>query len=227
MEFFHSALEIVIGFILLFLATKLLGKEQISQISSFDFISAMVLGEIIGNALYDPEVGVWFMVMNMVIWVFLKLAFEKISLKFLTMRPILESKPNVVIRDGKIDINELKKSQLHLNQLLMMVREKSNCSLAEVDYAILETDGKLTVIKKPEFRNPTLKDLNLAPKPTSLPIPLIIDGIVLAENLHLAGVDDEWLHEHMRKLGHFNPQQIIYAEITEERELFIAEKVFL
>lgn len=224
MNLLHTSTKLTAGFILLILTTKIMGRQQLSQVSLFDFISAMVLGEIIGNALYDPDTGLGFVIVNLTLWTGLKLFIEWLTLKSTKIRTVLDGKPSILIRHGQIDIKELRKNHLNIHKLLLMIREWEIFSLAEVEYAIFETDGRLSVMKKPGFQTPTIQDLNL-PHPTNqLPATVIIDGEILQENLHLCGIEEQWLITELRKQGYYDPARIIYAEYLGNQQLFIMEE---
>lgn len=220
MSIFHVGLKLFLGYIFLYATTKLLGREQLSQVSLFDFISAIILGEIIGNALYDRNVSFWFVIANLVLWTIMKVITEIVELKTsVKIRAILDGKPSVLIRQGQIDMGQLRKNRLHIQQLMLMIREWGVFSLSQVEYAIMETDGRLTVIKKPEYQNPTYKDLNLPTPPTGLPFAVIIDGQILKHNLQLVNENELWLREELRKQGYPDISKIVYTEITEDHQV--------
>src|SRR5690625_2323522 len=168
--------DLIFGFFALFILTKILGKTQISQITAFDFISAIVLGELLGNALYDEKIGIPQIAFVVTIWGGLMYTTELITQKFKRSRHLLEGSPVIIIKNGKLVRDEMKKNKLDVNQLKHMLRSKDVFSLDEVEYAILETDGTISVLRKSEFQTPTRKDLKLAPEPVRLPITLINDG---------------------------------------------------
>ena len=164
MTFVYILVELSIGLIVLFAMTKLLGKTQISQITPFEFISALVLGELVGNAIYDKDVGIGQILFAVTVWGLLLLGIETMEMKFLKMRGLLEGNPSIVVRHGMIDKKELKKNKMSINQLQNMLRQKDVFSLREVEYAILESNGMVTVMKKPDYDVPLRTDLGLGGK---------------------------------------------------------------
>lgn len=221
MDYLQIGTKLVSGFILLFLSAKIMGRQQISQVSLFDFISAMVLGEIIGNALYDQNVSIFFVILNLALWAVMKRLVEIITLRSVRVRVWLTGKPAIVIRDGQIDVKEMRRHHIDLHQLLLMIRERQIFSLSEVQYAIFEHDGRLTVMKKPELQTPTLKDMKLPTTPAFLPFSVVIDGEILPGNLAMAGVDETWLREELRRQGYPNSKQVLYAEMVGEKQLYV------
>ncbi|MCK4261322.1 MAG: DUF421 domain-containing protein [Halanaerobiales bacterium] len=220
MNYLHTATKLILGYAFLFLSTKMIGKQQISQTSLFDFISAMVLGEIIGNALYNHQLSFWYVLMNLIIWVFLKYITEKIILKSVKLRSLLDGKPSILIHNGEIDQKQLKKNNLSIHQFSMMMRESGIFSINEVQYALLENNGQLSIMKKPEYQNPTIQDLNLPVKSQSLPIIMIADGEILKENLTTYKVNESWLKKELEKKG-YQIKEVIYAEMTEDQKITI------
>ncbi|OIJ12882.1 hypothetical protein BKP35_09960 [Anaerobacillus arseniciselenatis] len=220
-NFFHLSIELIAGFFALLLITKLLGKTKITQLTPFDFVSALVLGELIGNAIYNKDIGLRYVLYAIGLWGSFILLLEIVTQKYKKTRGILEGNPAVVIRNGKIDREQLKKNKLDLNQLQHLLRDKEVFSMREVEYAILEANGTVNVLRKPNYEKPTKGDLNLPPKKVHLPITLITDGEVLWDNLKEAGFDEEWLQLQLASHGIVKAEQVLFAEWLEGEPLFI------
>jgi len=221
LEFTHIFSELIIGYFLLLLLTKVLGKTQITQITTFDFVSVLVLGELVGNAMYDTETGIKEIMYSILIWGGLIYITEFITQKFRKTRQLLEGKPSIIINKGKIDFKELKKNHLDINQLQHLLRAKDVFSIAECAYAILETDGTISVLKKSAFVNPTKQDMNLSLETTSLPISVILDGEIIKENLPRIGWNEEQLMQELKKRDIQSPKDILYAEWQEGSPLYV------
>lgn len=220
MDFVRIATELFIGFVALFAITQLLGKTQITQITPFDFISALVLGELVGNALYDQEVGVDKIIFSLTLWGILIYVMETITQKWKGTRRILEGRPSIVIHKGTINTKELNKSKLDIYQLQHLLRSKGAFSMQEVEYAILETDGSVSVLKKQPYASPTNEDLNIAPAKTKLPVSIISDGEILYDNLQEFQLTEQWLLLELKKQGFHTPSDIVYAEWQEGEPIF-------
>lgn len=221
MAFVHIFTELVIGYIGLFIMAKILGRTQISQITPFDFISAVLLGELVGNALFDETVGVSKILFAIFIWGSLTYSTEIITQKSKRLRKVLEGEPSIVIRNGKIDYNQLKKNHLDLNQLQLLLRSKGIFSIRECEFAILETDGTISVLKKPIFENPTKEDLQMPVKAVHLPISLILDGELVRDNLQLVYLDEEKLLQKLKPFGVSQIKEVLYAEWKEGEPLHV------
>lgn len=212
MEYLHILSVLVVGYIFLFIMAKLLGKTQITQITPFDFISAIVLGELVGNALYDQETGIPEIFFAVTVWGTLIYATEIITQKYKRARKLLEGEPSIVIKKGKIIYEELKKNHLDINQLQHLLRSKDVFSIRECEYAILETDGTVSALKKPLFAAPTIQDFNLPINNAELPVTLILDGEVVWDNLKSINWDEKILKNEIIKLGASGVKDVLYAE---------------
>ncbi|MFS0865152.1 YetF domain-containing protein [Fredinandcohnia sp. 179-A 10B2 NHS] len=221
MDYFRIVLDLVCGLLGLLILTKILGKTQITQITPFDFISALVLGELVGNAVFDDKIGVLQILFAVTIWGVLIYIIEVITQKIAITRPYLEGKPAIIIHKGQIIKEKLKKNKLDINQLQHLLRSKNVFSIREVEYAILETDGSISVLKKSSYEQPTRQDYNMEEKKVRLPITLISDGQIINENLKESGFTEEWLISELRSKGVNSYKDLLIAEWLEEDGLYI------
>ncbi|AWD67719.1 MULTISPECIES: DUF421 domain-containing protein [Priestia] len=217
------AIELICGFLALFIMLKLLGKTQFAQITPFDFITTLVLGNIVGDAALEKGVELTEILYSVLIWGLLIYAVTKLSQTFTGFRGVLEGKPSMIIYKGKIHYKELKKNNLDLNQLQHLMRQQGYFSLYEAEYVILETNGEVSVAPKHEFGPPTKNDLNIPYSQTNLPIALIMDGKVVPGNLKEANVDEKWLKKQLaiKKIKEYS--EVFYAEWQQERGLEITK----
>lgn len=213
--------ETIFGIIALFLVTKILGKTQIAQLTPFDFIAAIVLGELVGNALFDKKAGLFDIGYVIVLWGGLLYIIEMITQKFKRSRFLLEGKPAIIIHKGELIYEEMRKNKIDIGELQHLLRVKDVFAIQEVEYAILETNGDVSVVKKAAFQNPTKKDLNVFPTEPQMAITLITDGEVLKDNLEEAGVTLEWLEDEIKRQKYRSIKDIFYAEWMKDTKLFI------
>ncbi|WP_449622515.1 DUF421 domain-containing protein [Robertmurraya sp. Marseille-Q9965] len=221
MEFVQIFSELIFGYIALFVLTKVMGKTQITQITPFDFISALILGELVGNAVYDKEITIFKVIFAVVVWGLLIFLTEVLTQKKKGLRKLLEGEPSIVIRKGKIDYKVLKKAHLDINQLQHLLRAKGIFSIRECQYAILETDGAISVLRKSSYSSPTLKDLNLPLSNVTLPVTLIMDGQVELDNLQMIDWDRDKLFNEIKKHGVLSEKEVLYAEWKEGEPLHV------
>ncbi|MCM3713689.1 DUF421 domain-containing protein [Halalkalibacter oceani] len=214
-NFLSLTAELFVGFFALLIMTKILGKNQITQLTPFDFISALVLGELVGNAIYDKDIGLQYVLYAIAVWGALIYFIEMLTQKFRASRSILEGSPSLIISNGKIQYNELKKNKLDLNQLHHLLREKGVFSVREVQFGILETNGSVNVMRKKKFDTPVNEDLGIPAKSVHLPIFLILDGEIVEESLTVLKKEPEWLIQELQQRGIPGPSSVLFAEWLE------------
>ena len=154
----------------------------------------------------------------------IQLTFSYLSMKSETARKVICGTPSVVIANGRIVEDELQRLRYNINDLLEQLREKDYPNINDVEYAILETSGKLSVIPKSQKRAITPADLEMETAYEGLPITLIADGVINYSNLKTAGLSKEWLLEELRKRGVHNPKEILFATLGSDGDLFIQGK---
>ncbi|PAV29169.1 hypothetical protein CIL05_12285 [Virgibacillus profundi] len=213
--------ETLFGFFTLFILTKILGKTQISQLTAFDFISALILGELVGNALFDEKAGIPEIAFVIILWGGLLYFTEIISQKFKGTRALLEGSPSIIIYNGKLIRDTMKKNKLDINQLQNLLRGKDVFSIQEVEYAVLETNGTVSVLKKSPFQTPNKSDMQIAPQHVALAITLINDGEIIYDNLIENNLTEEWLKDELRKQKYARIEDVFYAEYTKGKKLFV------
>lgn len=213
--------ETIFGFCALFLLTKILGKTQISQLTAFDFIAALVLGELVGNALFDEKAGLFEIGYTIFLWGSLLYIVEIITQKFKRTRFILEGKPSFIIHKGKLIYEEMRKNKIDIDELQHMLRAKDVFSIQEVEYAIIESNGEVSVLKKAAFQTPTKKDLNVMPTEPQIAMTVISDGEMIKDNLAEADLSEEWLIKELKRQKFNDVKDVFYAEWMEDKKLFI------
>ncbi|WP_284139392.1 DUF421 domain-containing protein [Virgibacillus sp. LDC-1] len=213
--------DTIFGFFALFVLTKILGKTQMSQLTAFDFISAVILGELVGNALFDKEAGILEIAFVIILWGGLLYGVEITTQRFKRTRYLLEGKPSLVIHKGNIIRKEMKKNKIDIGELQHLLRVKDVFSVQEVEYAILETNGQLSVLKKADYQSPNKKDLNVYPTEPFLPFTVVSDGEILMDNIIEAGLTEEWLHNEIKRQGYTSVKDIFYGEYVKGQKLFL------
>lgn len=221
MSIFNITSEIIVGFFLLFFIVKFVGRKIIKQISPFTFIAAIVLGELLGNGLYQDDVGLFYIVYTMALWSILLFTVEFLGQKFLAVRGFFEGKPSALIKNGVIDREELKKNRMNINQLQSLLRQSETFSIREVAYCYLEVDGSISIMKKSKYQKTTQEDFNFIPKPVYVPVTLIRDGQVLWDEIQDLGYDEDWLLEQLQTKGITNYEGIFIAEWLHGDGLFV------
>ena len=159
--YFNVLLELVIGYIALFIIVKFLGKTQLNQITPFDFISALVMGDLVGSAIFNQKVGILAILFAIAVWGALIFISEMLTQKSRWLRYVFEGRPSMIINNGNLDWKEMKKNKIDIDQLKQLLRFKDIFSIQDVDYAILENNGGISVLRKSDADQPTCKDLKI------------------------------------------------------------------
>ncbi|HLS22337.1 MAG TPA: DUF421 domain-containing protein [Pseudogracilibacillus sp.] len=213
--------ETLFGITALFILTKLLGKTQISQLTAFDFIAAIVLGELVGNALFDKEAGIKEIGFVILVWGVILYIIEMITQKFKGSRFLLEGKPALIIHKGELIYEEMRKNKIDINEVQQLLRGKDVFAIQEVEYAILETNGEISVLKKSQFDSPTREDMKIVPTKAEMAFTLINDGEIIHDNLEEIDRTETWLQNELRKQNFEKVEDVFYAEYTKDKPLFI------
>ncbi len=222
--FFHLTVELLLGFIGLLISVKIIGKRQVQQVSPFDFVSAVVLGELLGNAIYNMETTIFHVVYGIAVWTLLLLLIEIVVQKSRKARKIIEGSPKLVIKNGLIDYQVLKKEKLDFEELTSLLRGRNAFSIREIEYAIIEPNGIITVIKKPSYDSVIKSDLNISTQPPQITLPLILEGKVDFNNLLITGNDENWLQESLKQQNINKIEDVLYAEWNQNEGLYVQIK---
>jgi len=204
-------LRTIIAFALIMILARILGKHTITQLTYHDFVSSITLGAITANLAFNTGLKSWNLVASLLTFGVIAFIVALISLKSRKLRKWFSGKPTIVIENGKILEQNLKKLKFSLDTLNQELREKDVFDIEEVEYAVLELNGKLSILKKPEYRQVTRKDLSIVStgKP-KFPIELIMDGEVIAENIKQEGLSPEWLSNQLKKRS-LTVEEVCYA----------------
>jgi uncharacterized membrane protein YcaP (DUF421 family) len=221
MKLSYLTVELIVGFFFLFLVVKIIGKKIIDQITPFTFIASIVLSELLGNALYDDKASVLHIIYSMSIWTLLLFSVEILGQKFLKLRGIFEGKPSLLIQNGVVNREQLKKNRMNLNQLQSLLRQSETFSIREVAYCYLETNGSLSILKKSPKQKTQQEDLNLPDKPVYIPVTIIRDGELLMDELVELGQNKEWLVLQLQAQGVGDYRNVFLAEWLEGDGLFV------
>jgi len=217
-------IKTIVGFVTLFFIIIITGRTSIYQLTPFHLVFVLVLGDFLGNTIYEDRVRIFHFLYAIGLWTVLMLGIEFITLKNKTTRSLLLGDPNIIIRDGVMDRKLLKKNKLDVNQVLSILRQNNVFSVREVKYGILEANGQISILLKSKYQKPEKQDLNLPESSVDLPTSLIIDGEILLDNLHELGFNQQWLDNKLTINGYNNVKSILYADWRESEGIHISPK---
>lgn len=224
-DLLNAAIRTLIGFAILLLFTRLTGKKQLSQMTIFTYITGITLGSMIGEMVIHGGVELVEEIVGVILWGVFSFVVEYVGLKIPFMRVVLDSEPTIVIKRGEIQIKELRKMRLNMDDLTMLLREKDVFNVRDVWYAILEPHGELSIVKKAPKQSVLMENIGLQPQnPSYLPGELITDGKLITKNLLEFGKTETWITQELSKRGITSIKQVFYAELSEDGTLFIQKK---
>ncbi|MCL2579613.1 MAG: DUF421 domain-containing protein [Oscillospiraceae bacterium] len=206
-----TTIRTLLGFTVLLTLTRLLGKKQLSQLTIFTYITGIALGSLISEMILNKDVSKPEGVLSLVLWCLLVLLIEFVSLKSPRARVLMDGQPTIVIKKGLIVERALRKQRLNLDDLTMQLRLNEVFSVLEVEYAILEPNGAITVLKK-------------AGQISAIPSEIISDGSIVHKNLPELGYTMRELEDALRGQGITDVKSVLYAELQQDRSLYIQKR---
>ena len=188
-------------YLLLLAVIRLMGKRQVAQMEPSEFAVTMLVANLASIALEEPDTPIWSGAMAMGTVLVLEYALSIVSLRSVRLRRVLCGKPVILIDNGQLLMENLRATRVNLDELSGHLREKGILDFASVQFAILETNGAVTVFPFPHCQPPTAADLGVEAEKQELPYTVISDGRLIAHNLRLAGKNELWLQDYLHGQG--------------------------
>ena len=215
--------RIICSFIVLLVLARIMGKTEIGKLNVFTFITAITIGNITASVTTEQNLDIDKGLFAVFGWAVLTIVMGYISLKSKAARRLITGEPAIVIRQGKLMEEELKKARLDLDTLQGMLRQQNVFSLKDVEYAIFEINGDLSVMNKQDKKtssNTTYKKTLIFPTSTGV----ISDGRINEDSLAKMSLDVKWLEQQLKKAGVNSVSDIFYAEVQTDGTLYIDYK---
>ena len=213
----------ILLYIIVLIVMRLMGKREIGQLQPFELAISIMIADLASTPMADPGIPITNGIIPILALLLMHLTISILNMKSIKARQILCGKPSILIYRGKIDENMLKKERFTVNELEERLRGSNVVNIGDVEYAILETNGQVTVIQKPEKRNATPEDFGIKPEYEGIAYDLVLDGKVMYENLKLLKKDYEWLKKQVSKFG-IKPEQALIVTIDGKGNFFCQEK---
>ncbi len=194
-----SYLRTVFLYIVLIAGIRLMGKRQIGEMEPTEFVVTMLIANLAAIPMQDGGIPLFSGLVPILTVLGMELVLSGLTLYSVRLRQVLCGKPVILIENGKILQDSLRSTRVTLDELTAKLREKDILDLKTVQFAILETDGNLSVFPYPKDAPATAKEAGITPKPLHLPVTVIEDGYLSPENLARAGRDQTWLHRTMEE----------------------------
>ncbi len=221
---FISFVRTIILYLLVITVMRIMGKRQIGELQPFELVIAIMISELAAVPMQETGIPLLAGIIPIITLLIIQVAFSYLSMKSYGVRTLLCGTPSVVIEKGKIVEKELLRLRYNTNDLLEQLREKNFPNISDVEYAILETSGKLSIIPKPQKRPAIPQDFQINPNYEDLPLTLIMDGVINHVNLEAAKMNKEDLFQMLKGMGYNNPKQILFATLTGNGKLWLQAK---
>ena len=210
MKYFIILFRSVFFYTLITIIYRLMGKREIGELSIMDFIVSIFITDMVVMSIENYNESILISLIPIIVLTLIQMIFSYLSLKSKSVKDIVDGKPSVIINKGKVNFEEMAKQRYNIDDLLSQLRESSVKSIDEVDYAILETNGKLSIF------------LTQDDKKRTYPLPLILDGNIEIETLKQIGKNKFWLDKELKKQG-IRLEDIFYC-FYRSKKLYIIEK---
>lgn len=218
MEILKVVLTSVLSAAALFVIAKIMGHKQMSQLDFFDYITGITIGSIaaeLATELEEPLKPLIAMVVYGVITVILTVITSKLP----KMRKFINGTPTIIMNNGKIYRNNLKKAKIDLSEFMVMCRQEGYFNLADIQTAIFEYNGRLTVLPVSTKRPINPEDMNLSPQPEYISTEVIMDGRILDDNLKRMGLDTKWLQKQIKDQGFKSAKEVFLGICDQNKQL--------
>ena len=222
-EFIDVTIRAVLSLITLFLVTKMLGKKQVSQLSLFDYVIGISIGNFAAEMTINLESheinGIW----AVVLFGLFAYIISYLTMKSILLRRFFIGTPTIIIQNGKILEKNLRKVKFDINDMLEEIRGQGYFDLSQVEYAVMEANGQLSILPYPEYRPLTPKDMNIKVGKEGLCSNVIIDKKIMQNNLKNINKDEKWLRHELKVKGYSDLSKILLATVDVNNNLIIYE----
>lgn len=218
MELLQVAITSVVSFLVLFFLAKIMGHRQIAQLSVFDYINGITIGSIAAELATELEKPLR-PLLAMVIYALLTVLLEALALKYQLLRKFISGTPSIILDNGKLYRENMKKARLDLTEFLIQCRQQGYFDLGAIQTAVYESDGRLTILPVAERRPATPEDLGVAPEKEQFFTEVIMDGRILGGNLQRMGVNETWLEKQLQAQGYHSAKEIYLGLVDGNKQL--------
>ncbi|GMA56277.1 uncharacterized membrane protein YcaP (DUF421 family) [Alicyclobacillus sacchari] len=210
-------------YLIVMVALRIMGKREIGQLSVFDLVVSVMMAELSTLPMEDRRVPIYEAAISIASLVLFQVAVAFLQIKSHRFRHLIDGEPSVLIEHGRIQDREMQRIRYSVHDLLTQLREKGVANVADVEFAILETSGQLSVIPKAEARPLTARDLGKPVAAEAIPLPLVIDGRPVPKTLAIIGRDEVWLRDELEHRG-YALENVFYATIDAAGAIWIDER---
>ncbi|ADL12877.1 DUF421 domain-containing protein [Acetohalobium arabaticum] len=215
---FEIIIQTFLAFFAILFYTRILGKQQIGELSFHDYVNGITFGSIAATMTTDFNQRTWHYLLGLTLFAALTFLMQLIVVRSRKARKVIEGEPIVLIHNGKILEKNMKTARFNLQELTSHLRQKDIFDLKQVEYAILEPNGNISVMPKPEHKSVTVKDMGLSVSPEAVPTAVITDGKLLLPNLKQHGLSKTWIKEQLKAYGIEKIEEVFMAAYDPVKE---------
>lgn len=224
LEIASTVYRTIVIYLILLLVMRIMGKREVGKLSPFDFVVAIVIAELAALPMDKEEMSLVHGMAPIFTLVGAEIFLSWLSLKSTWVRRFINGTPSVLVENGRLVEEEMRRNRYNVNDLLAQLREKGYANVADVEFAILETSGQLSVIPKAERRPVTPADLGLKVSAEGLPVILVIDGQLQERNLARIGWNRKKAEEVLRRKGVTDIKKVLLATVDSRGEVYVSER---
>lgn len=213
----------IILYIIVLVVMRLMGKREIGQLQPFELAISIMIADLASIPMSDSGIPITNGIIPILGLLVMHLIISIINMKSIKGRGIICGKPSILIYRGRIDEKVLKKERFTINELEERLRGNNIVNIGDVEYAILETNGQVTVIQKPDKRNTIPADFNIQPEYEGIPYDLVIDGKIMYDNLKQIGKNYEWLRKQVNKFN-IKPEEALLVTLDGKGQMVCQSK---
>ncbi|WIV18100.1 DUF421 domain-containing protein [Paenibacillus polygoni] len=219
-DWIEVALRTLSAVTVLFIITKILGKRQISQLSLFEYITGITLGNLVGYISLDLD-STWYLgFVALAVWIVVSVGAEYFTMKNKKFRDVVDGKSTVLVENGALIADNLRKEKLTVDEFLEQLRKKDVFRVSDVEFAIMEQSGEINVMLKKEFQPLTADALGYRLMKEQEPKTIIIDGRILPESLKDTGFNESWVQKQLKAL-HLPLKHVFIGQVDSKGELTV------
>jgi uncharacterized membrane protein YcaP (DUF421 family) len=219
-----AVVRTAILYLLIVFGIRLLGKHQVSELEPSEFALALLIADIASVPMQDYGIPLLMGVIPIVTLLCLSMLLSLLTMKSLKVRALLSGVPSILIRNGTLDQREMRRTRMTLDEVLEELRLQGYTDLSRIRYAILETNGQLSVLPYTAEIPPTARDLDLEVPDAGLPLVLINDGRLISGNLKRRGLDENWLRQRLEEYQVAGVREVFLLTVDEHNETYFIRK---
>ena len=224
MELLNVTFRAISSLVTLFLVTKMLGKKQVSQLSLFDYVIGISIGNFAAEMTINLESNEIYGIWAVILFGLVAYIIGILTMKSMRIRRFFMGKPTVLIDNGKIVYNNLKQVNMDINDMLEQVRNAGYFDLYEVECAVIEANGNLSILPKSDYKTVTNKDINIKSESSGLCSNVIIDGKIMEKNLTIMNKDKKWLRHELKIQGYNDLSKILLVTLDKNNKIHVYKK---